>query len=316
MHERTFELRADDGASLHVYRFEPESAPAKAVVQIEHGMAEHAARYRRVAEALTAAGYAVYADDHRGHGKTVQSAEDLGWFAAEDGWGRLVRDFEALRERIVEEHPRKPVFLLGHSMGSLVAQQYVSEHGRELAGLVLSGTGGGGGPLVHVGRAIAKLERLRLGPRGRSKLLQSLTFGAYNRGFSPVRTEYDWLSRDAAEVDAYVADPLCGFDLTVQGWIDVMTGVIGIERAETIAKVPKALPVYLMSGALDPVGRQSAGVKWLAEQYRGAGLRDVTVRLYEGARHELFNEQNRDEVLRELVAWLDAVLARRAAPSP
>ncbi len=316
MREQTFELRAGDGAMLHVYRFEPASAPAKAVVQIEHGMAEHAARYRRVAEALTAAGYAVYADDHRGHGKSARSPEELGFFAAEDGFQQLVRDFESLRERIVEEHPKKPVFLLGHSMGSLVAQQYVSEHGRELAGLVLSGTGGGNGPLVHVGRGIAKLERLRLGPRGRSKLLQTLTFGAYNKGFAPVRTEYDWLSRDAAEVDAYIADPLCGFDFTVQGWIDVLTGVIGIERAETIRKVPKALPVYMMSGALDPVGRQSAGVSWLAEQYRRAGLRDVTVRLYEGGRHELFNEQNRVEVQRELLAWLDGVLARRSAPSP
>jgi alpha-beta hydrolase superfamily lysophospholipase len=315
MRERSFELRADDGAALHVYRFEPESAPAKAVVQIEHGMAEHAARYRRVAEALTAAGYAVYADDHRGHGKSARGPEDLGFFAQQDGWNRVVRDFELLRERIVEDHPKKPVFLLGHSMGSLLAQSYVAEHGRELAGLVLSGTGGGSGPLVRVGRVIAKLERLRLGPAGRSKLLQTLTFGAYNKGFAPNRTAYDWLSRDAAEVDAYIADPLCGFDFTVQGWIDIMSGVIAIESEATIAKVPKALPVYLMSGALDPVGRQSAGVKWLAEQYRKAGLADVTVRLYEGARHELFNETHRDEVLRELVAWLDGVLARRAAPA-
>ena len=175
MREQTFELRADDGVALHVYRFEPESAPAKAVVQIEHGMAEHAARYRRVAEALTAAGYAVYADDHRGHGKTAPGKDDLGFFAEQDGWNRAVRDFELLRERIVEEHPKRPVFLLGHSMGSLLAQSYVAEHGRSLAGLVLSGTGGGSGPLVRVGRGIAKLERLRLGPRGRSKLLQSLT---------------------------------------------------------------------------------------------------------------------------------------------
>jgi alpha-beta hydrolase superfamily lysophospholipase len=316
MREQTFELRADDGVGLHVYRFEPASAPAKAVVQIEHGMAEHAARYRRAAEALTAAGYAVYADDHRGHGKTASAPADLGFLAEHDGWNRVVRDFERLRERIVEDHPRRPLFLLGHSMGSLMAQSYAAEHGRELAGLVLSGTGGGSGPLVHVGRGIAKLERLRLGPRGRSKLLQTLTFGAYNKAFAPARTEYDWLSRDAAEVDAYVADPLCGFDFTVQGWIDVMGGVIEIERAATIAKVPKALPVYLMSGSLDPVGRASAGVQWLAEQYKRAGLTDVTVRLYDDARHELLNETNRDEVVRELVAWLDGVLARRSAPAP
>jgi alpha-beta hydrolase superfamily lysophospholipase len=316
MREQTFELRADDGVALHVYRFEPESAPAKAVVQIEHGMAEHAARYRSVAETLTAAGYAVYADDHRGHGKSARSPADLGFLAEQDGWGRVARDFERLRERIVEEHPRKPVFLLGHSMGSLLAQSYVAEHGRELAGLVLSGTGGGSGPLVRVGRAIAKLERLRVGPRGRSKLLQALTFGAYNKGFTPNRTGYDWLSRDDAEVDRYIADPLCGFDFTVQGWIDVMSGVISIESAATIAKVPKTLPVYMLSGALDPVGRASVGVKWLADQYRGAGLSDVTVRLYEGARHELFNETNRDQVLDELVAWLDGVLAKRSAPAP
>jgi len=314
MRERTFELWMDDGVELHVYRFEPESVPAKAAVQIEHGMAEHAGRYARVAEALTAAGYAVYADDHRGHGRTAQSPADLGWFAAQDGWSRVVEDFQALRERIEEEHPKRPVFLLGHSMGSLLAQSYAAKHGEGLAGLVLSGTGGGTGLLAKLGLWLAKAERKRLGPRGRSKLLQKASFGSYNKAFAPVRTEFDWLSRDAAEVDAYVADSLCGFDMTTQGWCDVISGVLEIESSATIAKVPRKLPVYLMSGALDPVGRQTKGVRWLAAQYERVGMLDVRTRFYEGARHELFNETNRDEVVAELIAWLDGVLAQRAAP--
>ncbi len=311
MQTSAFRLAADDGVELHVYRWKPDAGASKAVVQIAHGMAEHAGRYARTAEQLTAAGYTVYADDHRGHGRTALAPGDLGYLADHDGFARVSEDLYRLNRRITEDHPDLPLYLLGHSMGSLVTQRYLFTHGESIAGAILSGTGGGTAAAARAGLVIAKVERLRLGPRGRSALLQKLSFGSYNKRFQPARTAFDWLSRDAAEVDKYIADPLCGFDFTVQGWIDVLEGVVEIERAENIARVPFALPIYLFSGALDPVGRETVGVKWWIDAYARAGVKDVSQRFYPGGRHEMLNEENRDEVHRDLIAWLDAALARR-----
>jgi alpha-beta hydrolase superfamily lysophospholipase len=304
-----FRLPVEDGVEVFVYRWVPQSQP-KAVVQLAHGMAEHAGRYARLAEQLTAAGYAVYAHDHRGHGRTARSPGDLGYFADRNGWLRAVDDLYALRRRVEQDHPGLPVFLFGHSMGSMLSQQYLFSHGDNLAGAVFSGTGGGAAWGARAALPVAMLERLRLGPRGRSPLIQQLTFGSYNRKFAPSRTEYDWLSRDRAEVDKYVADPLCGFALTVQGWIDVFGGIVNIERADNMRRVPARLPIYMFSGSRDPVGADTKGVRWLMDQYRKAGVRDVTHRFYEDGRHEMLNEVNRDEVQRDLIAWLDGVLAK------
>lgn len=309
MQSSELRLAVGDGVELFVRRWEPASPP-KAVVQIAHGMAEHSARYAWTAEQLVAAGYAVYAHDHRGHGKTAHAPGDLGYFADHNGWLRVVDDLYSLRRRIEQDHPELPVFLFGHSMGSLMTQQYLFSHGDSIAGAVMSGTTGGAllGAIGGIGAAL--LERLRLGSRGRSAMLQKLTFGRYNQRFEPTRTGYDWLSRDAAEVDKYVADPLCGFDMTVQGWLDVFSGVLKVGRADNIQRVPAALPMYLFSGELDPVGGQTRDVRWLIDAYRKAGLRDVAYRFYPGGRHEMLNEVNRDEVVRDLVAWLDAALGR------
>jgi alpha-beta hydrolase superfamily lysophospholipase len=289
-----------------VHRWEP-AGPPRAVVQIAHGMAEHGGRYERAAAQLNAAGYAVYVADHRGHGRTAVTPGDLGYFADHNGWLRAVDDLYAVRRRIAQDHPELPVILLGHSMGSLMAQQYLFSHGDSIAGAVLSSTGGGTGLLAHAGAAAAALERLRLGPRGRSPILQTLTFGAYNNRFKPNRTEYDWLSRDPVEVDKYVADPLCGFALTTQGWADVFSGVANIERMDNIRRVPPGLPIYLFSGDQDPVGRETRGVLWLIEKYRKVGVKDVQHRFYPGGRHEMLNETNRDDVVQDLIAWLNAV---------
>jgi alpha-beta hydrolase superfamily lysophospholipase len=256
------------------------------------------------------AGYAVYAADHRGHGRTAIAPGDLGYFADSNGWLRAVDDLYAVRRRITADHPDVPVFAFGHSMGCMMMQHYLFSHGDSIAGAVLSGAGGGRSFPAVGGLVLALAERVRLGPRGRSWLLQRATFGSYNGRFAPTRTEYDWLSSDPAEVDAYVADPLCGFALTVQGWLDVMRGAIQIERPEHMRRIPAALPIYVFSGALDPVGRNGAGVRWLLDAYRRAGLTDVTHRLYPQGRHEMLNEINRAEVTRDLIAWLDAALAR------
>ena len=211
MQASTFTLATPDGMSLFVYRWLPDGPP-KAVVQIAHGLAEHAARYARVAEALTRAGYAVYADDHRGHGRTARTPDELGLFAERDGWKKCIDDLWLINRRIAADHPGLPIVLLGHSLGSFMAQYFISEHGDALVAAVLSASNGKPPPIAPIGLLLARLERLRLGQRGHSPVMQALFFGAFNKPFKPARTPFDWLSRDTAEVDKYIADPLCGFE--------------------------------------------------------------------------------------------------------
>lgn len=310
----TFTLVAADGIDLFGYCWLPAERP-KGVVQIAHGLAEHAGRYTRLAEALTAAGYAVYANDHRGHGQTAKPADELGFFAERDGWRLCLDDLWQLNRHIAAVHPGIPTVLLGHSMGSTLAEHFMGEHGDALAGVVLSGANGKPTSLASVGRAIARAERARLGPRGHSKLVQSLTFDAFNKKFAPTGTAFDWLSRDPAEVDKYVADPLCGFPATVQLWIDLLDGWAEISSVPHRMRVPKTLPLYLIAGGRDPVSGNTRQLEpWLAD-YCAAGVVDVKHRFYPEARHELFNETNRDEVTQDLIGWLSQVAAPvEAAP--
>jgi alpha-beta hydrolase superfamily lysophospholipase len=305
----TFSFASSDGAAINIRRWLGD-APPKAVVQIAHGLAEHAGRYHRLALTLTAAGYAVYAHDHRGHGLSAPGAAGLGYFGERGGWRKVVDDLWQLNRRIAGDHPGLPIVLLGHSMGSFMAQQLISEEGDALAGVVLSGSSGKPPPLAVIGRLIARLERLRLGPRGRSALIHALAFGAFNKPFMPARTPFDWLSRDPAEVDKYVDDPLCGFVATVQLWIDLLDALAEVARPARQARIPKDLPIYVIAGARDSVSENTKGLQQLLAAYRAQGLERVTHRFYAEARHELFNELNRDEVTRDLVLWLEGVVAR------
>ena len=307
MTSETTTVTAADGTALHTYSWEPDG-PAKAVVQIAHGMAEHAGRYDRFATALNAAGYAVYADDHRGHGQTNPVGSGHGYFADEQGFATVVEDLYSVSERIRADHPTLPLFLFGHSMGSFLARAYAAGHGDDLAGLILSGTAGGQGLLGKAGAAIAALEIKVRGRTARSPLMDTLTFGQYNRAFSPTRTKFDWLSRDPKEVDAYVSDPLCGNVFTTGFFADLLVGLDNVNNKETIARVPTSLPIQLIAGSLDPVGAGGKGVLQVAEQYRAAGVEDVSLHLYIGARHEILNETNRDEVTADVITWLDSHL--------
>jgi alpha-beta hydrolase superfamily lysophospholipase len=308
MRADTFRFKAEDGKDLFVYRWVPdEGAPRKAVVHIAHGMAEHAGRYARVAEALAGAGYAVYANDHRGHGQTAGPGE-LG-FMGPGGFKKAVQDLEQLLVFEKAESPGLPAVLFGHSMGSYFTQAFLVEAGSSIRAAVLSGTGGKPSLIAAAGRLVAREERLRLGARGQSKLLGALSFDAFNKGFAPNRTAFDWLSRDEAEVDKYVADPLCGFAVSTQLWVDVLDGLGHISRPEAQARIPRALPIYVFCGSEDPVGERTRSVQQLLGAYGRAGVHDVTHQFYSGGRHEMLNETNRDEVTRDLVAWLDARLA-------
>lgn len=306
MQHTTTTVTAADGTEVHVNRWEPDG-PAKAVVQVAHGMAEHSARYGRLAEALTGAGYAVYAEDHRGHGVTGGDA-DHGYFADEGGWDAVVGDLRAVSRLARGQHPGLTIFLLGHSMGGFLARTYVIDDAEDLAGLVLSGTGGDPGALGKVGAVIARAEARLRGKRHVSPLLDQLTFGRFNGAFKPNRTASDWLSRDDAEVDLYVADARCGNTFTSGFFVDLLGGLARINDARQVARVRRDLPVLLVSGDKDPVGDGGKGPRAVAEQYRAAGVTDVTCTLYPGARHEVFNETNRDEVTADVIAWLDAHL--------
>jgi alpha-beta hydrolase superfamily lysophospholipase len=305
MRADTFTFKADDQRELFVYRFRPDGdAPPRAVVHIAHGMSEHAARYARVAGALVGAGYAVYANDHRGHGKTATAGE-LGWLGA-DGFRRAVQDLVQLLVFEKGENPGVPAILMGHSMGSYLAQALLIDHGALVRGAVLSGSSGKPSLLASAGRLVARAERARVGPRGTSPLLQALSFDAFNKPFAPNRTAFDWLSRDDAEVDKYIADPLCGFPVSTQLWVDVLDALADISRPARQAKVPRDLGIYVFSGSEDPLGERTKSVDQLLAAYGRAGVEDVTHKYYLGARHETLNETNREDVTRDLIAWLDS----------
>lgn len=300
-------LTTRDGAEVVVHRHVPDGTVI-GVVHLAHGMAEHARRYDHLAEALTAAGLAVYAEDHRGHGESAATPDDLGYFAERRGWALVLDDLHRVTLRARAEFPDLPVVLFGHSMGSFLAQQYLFTFPGEVDAYVLSGSNGPVGPLAEAGAVAARAERARLGPGGRSDLLDRLVFGAYNRPFEPARTRFDWLSRDEAQVDAYIADPWCGFVPTTQMYLDLFSGLRVIGQAERVRAAARPdTPVYAFAGSEDPVGG-AAGMTSLLEHYRAAGLTAVEHRLYDGGRHEMLNETNRDEVVADVLAWIESQL--------
>jgi len=289
MGNTTFTFTAPDGEEIAVYRWDGAGSP-KAIVQIAHGMGEHAARYGRLAEALVANGYVVYANDHRGHGRTAGRPERHGQLGPA-GWRGLVDDLATLTALARKEHPGLPLVLLGHSLGSFALQSYLLDHSADIDGAVLSGT-------TAVDIVAAGIDTSQPG---------DLT--AFNAPFEPARTPFDWLSRDPDEVDAYIADPACGFGMDIDG-MGEMLGVAGeLSDPQKLAAVRGDLPIYLFSGDADPIAAGGQLVQLVADRYRAAGVEDVTVKLYPEARHETLNETNRDEVTADLVAWLDRVTA-------
>jgi alpha-beta hydrolase superfamily lysophospholipase len=286
---------------------------ARASVHIVHGMAEHAGRYRRFALALNLAGFNVWAHDHRGHG-TNPAPGLSGHFADVNGWRAVLDDVWAVSQEMQRTHPGVPLVLFAHSMGSFMAQALMAERGTAWRGVALSGTNGAPGGLEAGMRAIARLQRQLLGPRTPGRWLRRLVFERYNRRFAPNRTDVDWLSRDTAEVDKYRTDPLCGFALTSQAWVDFLDGKSTLGSASQLLRVPKGLPIHVIAGTRDPVGEDGTGVERLLRACAAAALTDVTHRFYEGARHELVNETNRDEVTRDVIAWIDRVVTMRTSP--
>ena len=305
MNETTLTHTASDGVDLFVRRWIGSQAP-KALVLIAHGVAEHSGRYARPASALVSRGYEVWAPDHRGHGKTAPVSGGRGWFAARNGFPRVVDDLKEIRDRMAAERPGLPVFLLGHSMGSSLARYYMVLYGEDLAGCALSGPLALTPLLAAASSLIVAAGRALQGGRGIAKFAHGMTLGSYAKAFRPIRTPLDWLSRDPAEVDAYIADPDCGFVCTWDWYRDINEGTMFVEDPKNVRRIPKTLPIYIFAGTADPVGAALGGADRLAASYRAAGIRNVKLKLYSEGRHESLNEINRDEVVRDFADWLDA----------
>jgi alpha-beta hydrolase superfamily lysophospholipase len=288
MPSSTFRYTSSDGAHITAYRWDPEGEPT-AVIQLTHGMGEHARRYEYVARALNDAGFAVYAQDHRGHGASAdpEALGDLG----QGSWAALVDDIGPLSAQIRAEHPGLPLILVGHSMGSFAVQQYLLDHGADVDGVVLTGTA-----------AIDVLEPAL-------DLNQPLDLAMFNAPFQPARTDFDWLSRDETIVDAYIADPYCGFGMDPESARLMFLGARRVADPAQVAAMPSDLPVYIAVGEVDPVNGGLALLTPLTDRYAAADLTDVTVRIYPGARHEILNETNRDDVIGEVVDWIDRIVA-------
>ena len=310
MKSSDFSHTASDRKSILVRKWLP-AGNSKAVLIVAHGMAEHSARYERLATLMAAVGWSVLVPDLRGHGQTASQGE-LGWFSDHDGFSRVRDDLHEIALAAMAEKPGLPVFLLGHSMGSLIAEAYLVAYGRELSGCILSGVLSPPPPILLTGaRIIAKLGSVFKGKKVAAKMLHKMSFDASNKDFEPARTPTDWLSRDTSEVDLYVADPLCGFVCSFGLYNDFLAAFASIYRKPMVfSTLRKTFPLMIAAGAEDPLGGARAFVSLLADKFKVAGLQNIETRLYPGARHEILNETNRDEVMNDMKGWLESELGK------
>lgn len=316
MHTHEFQLTSSTNSPITIYQWKKEEETPhlqpKGIIQIAHGMTETGLRYARFAEALVQAGYIVYANDHRGHGRSASSMEKLGHLNRNDNH-YMVEDMRIISTYIQAEHPGVPLILFGHSMGSFLSQMYIALHGSLLDGVVLCGSNGPRGPEVHAGKFAANLITKWKGIEHRSPFIDNLAFGGFNRKFQPSKTKYDWLSRDEHEVQKYIDDPFCGYVCTVGFYYELFHLIQHIHRPEVTARIPKDLPVLIIAGDKDPVGNFGAGVRKLEKLYtEQLKLQHVKTIIYPGARHELLNETNRDEITADCLAWFDELVAATA----
>jgi alpha-beta hydrolase superfamily lysophospholipase len=301
----TFTFSDSFGYEIFVYKWTLEDdVTAKAVVQIAHGAAEHALRYERFARFLNQHGYIVYANDHRGHWKTAGDLMRAG-IAGEGGWDAIVEDVAQLSDLIKEEYPDLPLIFFGHSMGSMIAQQYMQEYADKAVAVVLSGTFGSLGEDMDAALTAAQGLVDQQGADTPSALFGEM-FAGFNQPFEPGKTGLEWLTRDDEEVQKYVDDPWCGFPFTNGMVLEMFKAGIKMWKAENETRIPNDLPVLVVSGDQDPAGGFTQAVNLLVDRYKAKGMSEITLKFYPGARHEILNETNRDEVMQDIVDWMDA----------
>jgi len=301
--ETTFTFTDPDDFHIFVRKWVPPAGVSpKALVLVAHGAAEHSLRYARLALFLNAAGYVVYAPDHRGHWMTAITF-DKASYAGPDGWNGMLDDLHQLAGIMRQDYPALPLFLLGHSMGSLLAQGCIERWGDELEATILSGTFGS---LPGVDQILPMAEKLAHGETANQpSMIFGEMFSSFNAPFAPGKTGFEWLSRDEAEVQKYVNDPWCGFPFTNAMVYELFKGGLQAWKPESEACIPKDLPLLVFSGEQDPAGGNTVSVMELVQRYRAQGIKEITVKFYPGARHETLNETNREEVMQDVLAWLD-----------
>ena len=290
---------------IHARMCVPDAEP-RAIVQIIHGIAEYIDRYDEFMSFLADNGIIAVGTDHLGHGKSIESDEQTGFFAYDNGWDYVVRDEEVLRLAMHENYPELPIIVFGHSMGSFMTRTLLIRYPDAFNAAIISGTGNQGAALVNGGLIMGNLVTGLKGAHHYSKFLNNLAFGSYNKIYDNPKTEYDWLSRDEANVQKYIDDPLCGFIPSCSLFRDMMTGVKFITNKKNLTAMNKNMPVYFMSGDMDPVGECGKGVQKAYNNFLEAGMKDVSIKLYPGGRHEMLNEINKDEVYTDILAWLDS----------
>ena len=288
---------------IHARMCVPDAEP-RAIVQIIHGIAEYIDRYDEFMSFLADNGIIAVGTDHLGHGKSIESEEQTGFFAYDNGWDYVVRDEEVLRLAMHDNYPELPIIVFGHSMGSFMARTLLIRYPDAFNAAIISGTGNQGAALVNGGLFMGNLVTGLKGAHHYSKFLNNLAFGSYNKIYDNPKTEYDWLSRDEANVQKYIDDPLCGFIPSCSLFRDMMTGVKFITNKKNLTAMNKNMPVYFMSGDMDPVGECGKGVQKAYNNFLEAGMKDVSIKLYPGGRHEMLNEINKDEVYTDILAWL------------
>lgn len=295
----------DGKSKIYAVQYMPKDKEVVGVIQIACGMAEHMGRYEVLAEAMVQKGFVVTGHDYLGHGKTLTEDAVRGYFCEEDPATVVVEDVHTLHQLTAQAYPEVPYVLMGHSMGSFVVRNYMSRYGQELSAVVLLGTAMQGKGLILFGKSLNGIQKLLFGTKHVSKLLNYLSLGGNIKHFQPARTPSDWLTRDERIVDLYNEDPLCGFLFTENGFEALFELISRMNRLEDIQNIPKELPVLIMSGAEDPVGGFGKGPEKLYKLLNKVGLTNVHFQLYEGGRHELLNEINRESIIKDIYEWID-----------
>lgn len=308
MTEFTF-LSTDGKTQLHGMRWEPEGGSARAVLQICHGVAEHIARYDAFARYLNGLGIAVVGHDHLGHGLSLPEGGTPVYFGAGNTWNTVVDDIYVLHQRIRLWYPDVPLCIMGHSMGSFLTRTYLIRYPGTVKAAVIMGTGWQPKAVIAGGMAVAKAVGAVVGENGTSDLVTNLAFGAYNKLFAPNRTSCDWLSADEDNVDAYMADPLCGADATVGLFRQMLSGIRFNQKLSNLRQMDPRIPVLFVAGEKDPVGDCGNGVRRTYQEFRRAGVQDCTLKLYPGLRHEILNEKaQQQQIFEDIGQWLTSKL--------
>ncbi len=294
----------DNKSKIHAIKWIPETETPVCIFQIVHGMAEHIDRYDEFARFLAEKGILVVGEDHLGHGKSVAEGGTYGYFCENDAPTVVVRDVHRLKKMMQEEYPGVLYFILGHSMGSFILRNYLFRYGTGINGALIVGTGMQSKATLAAAKSVTAIQKLFLGSKHVGKFIDKLAFGSYNNKFEPARTQADWLSREKANVDRYIADPMCGFTFTLNGFATLFQLIWNCHDKEKIAAMPKKLPIILLAGADDPVGNYGKSVEMVYQSYLAHGMENVQMKLYENDRHELLNETDRKRVYDDVYRWI------------